>query len=115
MLPINNSDTAWLIVSDYNQENGKYYKELREDILDPDVDHWVYDVHIEFNYNYGMEGDTCGSLVGTGSYHDDDLTATVGDFYISCGGGDFRVGSAGLDMGALVGGNWNGYDANQQF
>ncbi len=40
MLPINNSDTAWLIVSDFNQDNGKFYEQLREDIIDPDVDRW---------------------------------------------------------------------------
>ncbi len=40
MLPINNSDTAWLIVSDYNQENGIFYEELREDVLSPDVNNW---------------------------------------------------------------------------
>ncbi len=42
MLPINNSDTAWLIVSDYNQDNGKFHEELREDILDPETNHWIY-------------------------------------------------------------------------
>jgi len=42
MIPINNSDTAWLIVSDYNQDNGKFYEDLREDVNDPDVDQWHY-------------------------------------------------------------------------
>ncbi len=37
MIPINNSDTAWLIVSDYNQENDLSYEDLREDVLDPDT------------------------------------------------------------------------------
>ncbi len=40
MIPINNSDTAWLVVSDYNQENGKYYEDLREDIYNPNVNDW---------------------------------------------------------------------------
>ncbi len=42
IIPINNSDTAWLVVSDYNQDNGKYYEELREDIISPDIDQWHY-------------------------------------------------------------------------
>jgi hypothetical protein len=37
MIPINNSDTAWLIVSDYNQDNGKFYEDLRNDIYWPSI------------------------------------------------------------------------------
>jgi hypothetical protein len=41
MIPINNSDTAWLIVSDYNQDNAiGYPDELREDVLNPNVNDW---------------------------------------------------------------------------
>lgn len=40
MTPINNSDTAWLIVADYNQDNGRFHEELREDILNPEVNDW---------------------------------------------------------------------------
>jgi hypothetical protein len=40
MNPINNSDTAWLIVSDYNQDNGIFYEDLREDVLNPNVNQW---------------------------------------------------------------------------
>ncbi len=40
MVPINSSDTAWLIVSDYNQDNDFLYEDLREDVLNPDVDQW---------------------------------------------------------------------------
>jgi hypothetical protein len=41
LLPINNSDTAWLIVSDYNQDNAIGYPDyLREDIDNPDVNDW---------------------------------------------------------------------------
>ncbi len=43
MKPINNSDTAWLIVSDYNQDNDLPYEELREDILNPQINNWSYD------------------------------------------------------------------------
>jgi hypothetical protein len=43
MIPINNSDTAWLIVSDYNQDNAIGYPDcLREDIVNPDINVWHY-------------------------------------------------------------------------
>lgn len=43
MIPINNSDLAWLIVSDYNQDhNVGFPNELREDIYNPDCNDWVY-------------------------------------------------------------------------
>ena len=42
MIPINNSDTAWLIVSDYNQDNNIPYEDLREDVLNPETNHWIY-------------------------------------------------------------------------
>jgi hypothetical protein len=44
MIPINNSDTAWLIVSDYNQDNGKHYECLREDILNPEINDWIGEI-----------------------------------------------------------------------
>jgi hypothetical protein len=56
MIPINNSDTAWLIVSDYNQDNGKYHEELREDVLDPDVSQW--------HYTYRRAGEGVGPNMG---------------------------------------------------
>ncbi len=44
MIPINNSDTAWLIVADYNQENDIGFPDaLREDILDPTQEIWWYE------------------------------------------------------------------------
>ncbi len=66
MLPINNSDTAWLIVSDYNQENDKYYEELRDDIDNPEVNDW----HINYR------------LIGVGSAGRSNYlsSANVGDY-----------------------------------
>jgi hypothetical protein len=60
MTPINNSDTAWLIVSDYNQDNDLYHEELRDDILDPDVNQqWScemnYDIIPDFDGNGGIQ------------------------------------------------------------
>ncbi len=43
MNPINNSDTAWLIVADYNQDNGRFHEDLREDVLNPEINDWKYD------------------------------------------------------------------------
>jgi len=42
MTPINNSDTA-LIVTDFNQDNGKFYEELREDVYNPVINQWYYE------------------------------------------------------------------------
>ncbi len=58
MNPINNSDTAWLIVSDYNQDNGKFYKELREDILNPETNRW----EMEYSSSYADVGTGCDNM-----------------------------------------------------
>ncbi len=49
MIPINNSDTAWLIVADYNQDNSLFYEDLREDVLNPTINNWSHD--FEYHYN----------------------------------------------------------------
>ena len=81
MTPINNSDTAWLIVSDYNQDNGKFYEELREDILNPEINNWL----LCGEYNNGLVGNSWD-----GNY--------VGDF-------GHRVGSND-SFGEAVGSQW---------
>lgn len=49
MVPVNNSDLAWLIVTDYNQENDLPYEDLRNDILNPEVNDWsIYYVYETF-------------------------------------------------------------------
>jgi hypothetical protein len=40
MIPINNSDTAWLITADFNQDNNLPYLDLIEDINNPETDQW---------------------------------------------------------------------------
>lgn len=42
MIPINNSDTAWLIVTDFNQDNNLPYLELKQDIISPNVNDWYW-------------------------------------------------------------------------
>jgi hypothetical protein len=66
MVPINNSDTAWLIVSDYNQDNGKFYEELREDVYCPSINGWQWE-----NFD--------GSVVGVGLYDVGGVSASSGD------------------------------------
>lgn len=44
MIPINNSDTSWLIVADYNQDNSIGFPEvLREDVCNVEVNEWNYE------------------------------------------------------------------------
>lgn len=44
MIPINNSDLAWLVVADYNQDNAIGYPDcLREDVYDPETDQWFHE------------------------------------------------------------------------
>ncbi len=62
MTPINNSDTAWLIVSDYNQDNNLPYETLREDIHNPDTDQWAYE-----SGNGCLIGSIMGDYVGDGN------------------------------------------------
>jgi hypothetical protein len=64
MTPINNSDTAWLIVSDYNQDNNLPYETLREDVHNPDTDQWHWE-SFAINQGVGVAFDcTIYSMVG---------------------------------------------------
>jgi hypothetical protein len=88
VIPINNSDTAWLIVSDYNQDNSIGYPDcLREDIYNPEVDRWFQEAPIS---GVGTSG-TAFKFVA-------DLTRRhVGCEYT------FYVGSAAINGGCNVG------------
>lgn len=88
MIPINNSNTAWLIVADYNQENDLYYEELREDILDPDVNNWDWEGQnfgVGSFYYAGDVGSVCDLLGGR-------VGGTIGVDGMGCLGSD-KVGS----------------------
>ncbi len=105
MLPINNSDTAWLIVADYNQDNDYYHEELREDVLNPVIDEWNCEFYCEDIKDFGTNsqmvgGDTMGDLVGNGEY---DITDMVNDH-------NGAAVNRGV-IGELVGGN--PYDPNK--
>jgi hypothetical protein len=107
MIPINNSDTAWLVVSDFNQDNAiGYPDDLREDVLNPDINDWD---------NRLIEGDGVGArgrISNIGGNH-----AAI--FYT--GGENNNVGSqhvlsmnvGGLYISRFVGG-WEYNDPDQQ-
>ncbi len=102
MIPINNSDTAWLIVSDYNQDNDKSYEALREDVLSPDVNLWTY----EHGSRDKVGGYTDYCMVG-----EDVIDLATGIL----GGAVVGDGSHFVGLGFVsnyVGGN---RDSNQQF
>jgi hypothetical protein len=96
MNPINHSDTAWLIVSDYNQDNGLFYEDLREDVLNPEISQWKFEWRL-YNGIGCITGDTDavgGTTIGfssVGSPH-----SIVGEISV--------VGNGSIE-GRLVGGN----------
>jgi hypothetical protein len=93
VIPINNSDTAWLIVSDYNQDNSIGYPDcLREDIACPDVDWWFQEAPIS---GVGTSG-TAFKFVA-------DLTRR----HVGCEH-TFHVGSAAINGGEGVGDHTRG-------
>jgi hypothetical protein len=78
MIPINNSDTAWLIITDYNQDNSLPYEDLLQDIYCPSINEWFYEYQLFDLASGSDEGDIAdgneyGDVVGEG----DDL---VGDY-----------------------------------
>ncbi len=101
MTPINNSDTAWLVVSDYNQENNLPFEELREDILSPDINQWHYEYHnkvVGARCRSGLVGDIGGNTATTD-------TSRVGREGFVC-----SVGShLGKNVGGIADGVCGGY------
>ncbi len=94
MTPINNSDTAWLIVSDYNQDNGKFYEDLREDVLNPVTNDGCYDYEYNPNWRGLSNVGCCNSLEShVGHIPDEILNVTVGGGYGGVGGGFVMSGS----------------------
>ncbi len=99
MIPINNSDTAWLIVADYNQENDKFHKELREDVNNPEVNcqiiasDWDWLANVSYVGGGAILGEIGGEFKenkGVGSLESNESITYVGDYYY---------------IGSLVGGN----------
>jgi hypothetical protein len=93
MVPINNSDTAWLVVTDYKQENDLPYEELREDVLNPTINPYYYEYHTLMVNSVGGEYRSMTAIVGSGG-----MLAGEGNNI-----GNFVGGGENLN-GALVGG-----------
>ncbi len=76
MIPINNSDTAWLIVTDYNQDNNLPYIDLREDVLNPEINDWMFHYH-DFSAPIGGDNTNGAEQVGFNvGYPEDELNNT---------------------------------------
>lgn len=94
MIPINNSDLAWLITADYNQDNAIGYPDcLRDDIANPDINDW--------HYVYNDDSRVGGMIIEHVG------TAYIGDNEF-VGGSDYVVGDAvdpgvGSDEGYIGG------------
>lgn len=100
MIPINNSDTAWLIVADYNQDNSIGYPDfLRDDVNDPEVDCWSMELYQKQDKFTG----THRNYVGAGS-----SAMAQGVGRVGCCSGTIFVGET-ID-GRFVG----GYDPNKE-
>jgi hypothetical protein len=101
MIPINNSDTAWLIITDFNQDNDLPYEYLREDILDPDVNHHDYEYYVDVGRYVGTVIDGIGRQVG--DYQMDDRPYYI---YGMTAGSEINRQTGWSDFG--VGGNIHG-------
>ncbi len=93
MIPINNSDTAWLIVSDYLQDNDYCYEDLREDILNPEINEWC-SVNL---FSYPDVGGAVGHSREVGCDLYTYRLGYVGGF--DCNFDYFRVGGASNGVG----------------
>lgn len=84
MIPINNSDLAWLITSDFNQDNNiGFPEELRQDIISPNVNDWHHEEDRLNNDMGPMLGEVVGDLAGnfpTVGFGNLELPEGVGDY-----------------------------------
>jgi hypothetical protein len=88
MTPINNSDTAWLITADFNQDNSLHYLDLIEDIYCPSINDWVfetlgtYDKTVGTPTSVGTPFPQSSWRNGVGASPDfNDMAPNVGGFY----------------------------------
>ena len=96
LIPINNSDTAWLIVADFNQDNSIGYPDcLRDDIISPNINDWD---HHEYVGNFNKLGHGVGSVFGCGKVGNRSTSDNMVGMTISVG-----VGGTGCSF--LVGGH----------
>lgn len=82
MIPINNSDTAWLIVADYNQDNNLPYEDLKNDIYCPAINDWMWEDYQSINIKsyFSVEGYSVGGgFSNVGFIETSDDNGTPGD------------------------------------
>lgn len=119
MVPVNNSDLAWLVTSDYNEDNGILgAQELREDIYNPEVNdgEWEFRCLLvsrtESNFIIYYAGSVGGEHVGGGVERGlIDITAGDGDLNGNGNIGGLSGHWTEQRYSQLVGGNYdNPYD-----
>lgn len=108
MVPINNSDTAWLIVADYHQDNAiGHPDELREDVYNPEINDWYYKNGINLLQNdFNRPRSVGGFIVGVNVGSTMGASGYVGSIntYRRQAGEAHDIGD-GTSKGRLVGGN----------
>jgi hypothetical protein len=118
IIPINNSDTAWLVVSDFNQENSLPSEDLRNDILNPDTEQWSPEFPLAFKtpnpfmtnlfmtnfMDLGTHGRVVGSASGNPSELVNEIEILRSNFIGSC-----------YVIGCYVGGSEHDSDKQQRF
>jgi hypothetical protein len=123
MIPINHSDTAWLIITDYNQDNNLPYEDLRNDIISPEINQWNWENrngngyldgnHIVYGAGVGQSGGIYNNgveVVGYDGHNVGDYAQTFNINFV--GASDVKgnycpssVGDCSGNMGTLVGGH----------
>lgn len=69
MTPINNSDLAWLIVSDYRQDHDILgAEELRDDINNPEINVWIFEDNLNLHKNYLQLEVVCNTRARVGGH-----------------------------------------------
>ncbi len=98
-MPINNSDTAWLIVSDYNQDNNVGFPDdLRDEVVEIKDNIWCWEYDNQ-SCCYGFDVGSLGS--GIGGFQ---VGSSVGNGVVGCGYFS-RIRRDDLNHGLLVGGH----------
>jgi hypothetical protein len=99
MIPINNSDIAWLIVTDYNQDNNLPYEDLRDDVCSVEVNGWSWEWENDTHGVYGYDVGSVGSGIGGFSVGSGDCNGRVGSVGSLGGTTSYFTYSYGLSVG----------------
>ncbi len=123
MIPINHSDTAWLIITDYLQDNNLPYEDLREDILNPEINNWDWENrsgngyldghHVVYGAGVGQSGGRINNgieILGWDGYNVGDYAQMFNLYHVGASDvkGNYNplsVGDCSGNMGTFVGGH----------